>query len=171
MPCQLSIRCVTGSGRPGVSNRGAWARLFVALCSAALLTGLLQACSKPPDETQIRTAIDAMAQAVQDKDRSAFVEHLSPEFKAGNGMDQNGLGRLMLFEFQRNKKIGVYVVDTDVQVDGLWANAVLHVAVTGASDWLPERARYYRVSTRWHKRDGQWRVRRARWESVTAPAG
>jgi len=170
MPCQLSIRGTVGPRPPGGLGHGAFVRLLAVLCMVVSLAGLLDGCSKPPDEAQIRAAIDAMARAVQDKDRTAFVEHLSPEFKAGNGMDQRGLAQLMLFEFRRNKQIGVYVVDTDVKVDGAWANAVLHVAVTGTGDWLPERARYYRVSMRWHKRDGQWRVRRARWESVMAPA-
>lgn len=140
-------------------------RLLVLLMPLSL-AALLHGCSSTPDKTQIRDAIGAMAKAVEDKDRGAFAEYLAPDFRAGNGMSQRGLAQLLLFEFRRNSKIGVYVVSTDVKVDGAWATAVVHVALTGAGDWLPQRARYYRVTTRWHKHDGRWRVSRARWVVV-----
>lgn len=147
-----------------IHGTGRIARL--ALLLALLLSVLLPGCSSQPDETQIRNAIGAMAKAVEDKDRGGFAEYLAPDFQAGSGMDQRGLAQLLLFEFRRNNKIGVYVVSTDIKVDGAWATAVIRVAVTGASGWLPQRARYYRVTTRWHKHDGRWRVSRARWVVV-----
>lgn len=109
-----------------------------------------------------------MAKAVEEKDPGAFAEHLAPDFQAGNGMGQRGLAQLLMFQFRENKKIGVYVVSTDIKVDGAWATAVIRAAVTGASGWLPQRARYYRITSRWHKHDGRWRVSRARWVVVAA---
>jgi len=139
------------------------------LIALALLGAALSGCSEPPAKTQIRNAIQAMVKAVEDKDRPAFAEHVSPEFEGGNGMNRRALAQMMLFEFRRNQRVGVYVVDTTIKVDGAWADVVLHVALTGGGQWLPERARYYRINTRWHRHEGSWRVRRARWKAVGAP--
>lgn len=136
----------------------------------ALVALVVAACSTPPDEVTIRGLIDSMQAAVEGKQASAFLEHVAAEYTDGYGQSRHDLKRMLLHQFLRNENIGVYLTGVEIRVEGIRAEANLTAGLTGGAGSLPERARLYRLSTRWRKTGDDWRVDYAEWRPLTAPA-
>lgn len=128
---------------------------------------LLVACSKTPDEQLIRSAIDDMESAVQQRQIKPVLKHLAQDFIGPEGMTVRQVRQLMAAHYFRNKNINVVLAGMRIQILGNDASVIFNAAITGGAGMLPERLQYYDVKTTWRKLGGDWRIIRADW----APAG
>lgn len=136
--------------------------LILLLATALLLT----ACSKPPDEQQIRDNLDLVVKAVKDRKPKAVVEHLADDFLGQEQMTAEQVRQFMIAQFFRNQNINLVVTGLKVTVEGDTARVDFRAVVTGGVNWLPERVDYYQINSGWVKRDGDWLIHRANWKPV-----
>lgn len=137
------------------------------VCVVLFGPALLAGCTAPDDEQQIREAIDAMARAIEARDRSAFDSYLAPGFRAqqdGRGIDPEPLWYLHLRrQGQGATAPRVVVTRADVRVRGEVADVVLEVVLArGPAPLASHRGQSWLVESRW-RRDGRWQVLRANW--------
>ena len=136
-------------------------RLFPVLISC-----LIAACSRTPDDERIRQTIAAMQQAMEQREPRAFMAHVADDFVGRNAdFDRNALHNLLRVEVLRNDNIGVTLGPIDVDVEG--DRASVHVTATftgGSGGLLPEHGAIYSIDSGWRKEGAQWRCIKARWE-------
>lgn len=131
---------------------------------AALLPALV-ACTAEPDETRIRNTIEAMAQAVENKERGEFMDAVGDDFTGQNGSyDRARAEQLLRVHLLRNRSINVLVSGIEIEVQGDRATARFDALLTGSDHWIPERGQRYRFTTGWWRDGGDWQVINARWE-------
>ena len=135
---------------------------FIVLIAAVLLS----ACTKTPDEAAIRDAIGDMSLAVENKESRTFLAYLDPAFQDQYGRDAKVIRQVLAYHFLANQNITVVITDIQIQITGSTAQAILHVATTGASRLIPERGQYYELTTGWRKLDGEWLVVSASWQPL-----
>lgn len=130
-----------------------------------LICLLTTGCAKPPDQVRIRAAIDAMVEAVEQKQTGELMDHVATDF-AGSGdvPGRSDVERLLLFHQLRNKNIGVNLRSVNVEVRGDRATASFNALLTGSENWLPERGRDYAFVTGWRLEAGDWKLVNAQWE-------
>ena len=131
---------------------------------------LLVSCSRTPDETLIRQAIDSMVQAVEHRQPGPVLDRLAAGFKGPEEMGVRQVRAYLAAQYFRNPKIHILLTGLRIEVLGNEADVSFHAAVAGGAGLLPDRAQYYSVTTRWRKIDGDWRVVRAEWEPATGGA-
>lgn len=130
--------------------------------SIVLLQLLLMACSTS-DETRIRQALEAMQEAVVQKNAGEFVSYLADDFEDQQGRDARAIRGYVAGLLLRNSRVGVYIGLPEIRVDGDRARTVCTVTVTGADGLIPERMRRVMLLLDWAKISGEWRVYRANW--------
>jgi hypothetical protein len=137
-------------------------RLWYCLCLALCLS----ACSKAPDEQQIREAIEAMAEAVEQQSPGGLVEDVAEDFIGPRPeVDRDRLQNMARVMMLRNQTIYVLITNIDVQlVDEERATALVNAMLTGGSGLLPERGERIEVNSTWRKIDGRWQLVRADWD-------
>lgn len=86
------------------------------LCFFVLLM-FLAACSDQDEtpEAQIKATIEHMQNALKERNRRAFSEHVSDDFKGAQGTDKDALNNLVRFHILRNQNIQVYTVITSIE--------------------------------------------------------
>ena len=131
----------------------------------ATLLLLAAGCSRAPEEQRLREVIAEMQAAAEAREPAAVVEHVSEDFTGSSGLDREQLRRMLQVQMLRNQAIGVTLGPAEIVVDGERATARF-VAVTtgGQGGWLPDRARAYRIVSKWRLEDDDWRLARADWE-------
>ncbi len=133
---------------------------------AILLAVLLAACSRPPDEERIRTAIADMQTALEQARPADFMRHVSDDFTGANGsVDRQGLHNLLRAQVVANQRIGIITGPLEIERSG--DRVTVHVTATftgGSARWLPERGSVYRLTSGWREIDGEWRCFNAQWE-------
>jgi hypothetical protein len=136
----------------------------ILLTLAALL---LVSCSRTPDETLIRQAIDTMVTAVEHRQSGPVLDRLAPGFRGAEDMNARQVRAYLAAQYFRNPKIHILLTGLRIDVLGNEADVRFHAAVAGGAGFVPQRAQYYAVTTRWRKIDGEWQVVRADWEPAT----
>lgn len=133
------------------------------LCGALFLLG---ACSQPvSNEAKLRQAVAKMEKAAEARQSGPILDYLSSQF-IGNGTYRkaNIQSMLRLF-FSQNPHVRVFLHISRIQLRHGSAQLTCKVLLTGWNkSVLPEHARALVVDTHWQKRDGEWRVVRARWQ-------
>ncbi|MBS7455917.1 nuclear transport factor 2 family protein [Coralloluteibacterium stylophorae] len=124
---------------------------------------VLAACSRTPSEEALRVRIAAMAAAVEARDAGAVLAPVAEDFGGPDGLDRDGLARLVRLSFLRNAGIGTTLGPMSVQVDGERARVGFDAGLTGGRGLLPERAQLYAVETGWRFEDGEWMLISAQW--------
>ena len=100
----------------------------------------LAACSRSDPERELRSAVTAMAQAIEQREPAAFLDSISDDFARESGaFGKQDVKRLLAGAYLRNEKISVNAVVTDVRIDGDRARAKVRVFATGGAGLLPER--------------------------------
>lgn len=140
---------------------------FWLLALVALLSALLSACTRTPDEQRIRAAITAMQHAAEQRRPRDFTAHVSDDFIGNDdpGFDKAALLNLLRVEVLRNDEVGVLLGPIDVDLQG--DRATVHVAATitgGKGSLLPERGAVYDITSGWKRQDGEWVCFSGRWE-------
>ena len=129
---------------------------------------LLSACSRPPDETQIRTALEGMSAAVAEADARAFMRPLAEDFTADAwDLDRRGVRLLLLRELRAHQRARARLFDIEVELVGEdRAVARFQSVLTGGSGLIPEQGSWYRVETAWRRRGNDWQMINASWERI-----
>lgn len=136
---------------------------------ALLLVALLPGCSQEPAIEQLLARVDALEQAVEDKQVNTAMDMLSEDFTTGKGQNRKDAHRLLLFHTMRHQNISVIRSQTDASFDSAYADQALvrfNVILTGGEGLLPEQGRSYAVESRWRFEDGDWFLNSLQWESL-----
>ena len=78
--------------------------------------------------------INETADLAEAKDIKGILENVSKDYKDPEGNDRNALKGLLFVYFQGYEKVGVFVRDIQVTVDGDEAEAQVKVILTGGED-------------------------------------
>jgi hypothetical protein len=147
-----------------------------ALAAAALLAAAAGAWlatrpEPPSDEAQVRALVEAAARAAEERRAAEVVAGVSGRFR-GEGLDRDGLRRMVAALTLRGAWVGVKLAGLQVAVDGDGAAAVADVVLArgGAgkalADLIPAEASAYRVDCRLEREAEGWRVVEASWRAV-----
>ena len=135
----------------------------------AAMSCALAGCTRAPDEVRIRTSIETMRSAAEERRPAAVVGEMAEDFTGNNGeIDREGLSRLLKFEFLRNETIGVAIGPIDVEGDGDRATAKFDVTFSDASQrWLPGGSETYAFVSGWRREGSRWVCYNATWTHPT----
>jgi hypothetical protein len=127
-----------------------------------LLTIVLAACARTPDEQRLRATVVAMEAALETGRPSDFIEHVGKDFIGQDGMDQRQLRGMLLAHTVRHEQVSILLGPLDVQMFGDRATVRVRVIATGGR-LLPETGRQLDVESHWRFEDGEWMCFRADW--------
>lgn len=131
-----------------------------------ILLFLFAACARESDEARIGRAIGEIVEAIEAKESGKAVGHLAEDYRDFEGRAPAETRGFLLLHFRRNPKIRIYILAQSIRVEGNNANVRSHVAAVGLEEIVPERGEAYLVSSRWEKRDGEWKSVYASWTPV-----
>jgi len=142
-------------------HRSLWRTMRIVLCLVAMAT----ACSRAPDETRIREAIQAMQSAAEARKAAGVLEYIAEDFTGNNGeADREGLARILKFQFLRNTAFGADVHGLSIAVDEGRATAKFDLALSDSSGrWLPSGGETFAVVTGWRREGSRWICYSATW--------
>jgi hypothetical protein len=124
----------------------------------------LGACSRSDPERELRSAVAAMSQAIEQREPATFLDSISDDFTRESGaFGKQDAKRFLVGAYLRNEKISVNAVVTDVRIDGDRARAKVRVFATGGAGLLPERGRSWNFDSVWRRENGRWKVYNAEW--------
>lgn len=124
----------------------------------------LGACSRSDPERELRSAVAAMSQAIEQREPATFLDSISDDFTRESGaFGKQDAKRLLIGAYLRNEKISVNAVVTDVRIDGDRARAKVRVFATGGAGLLPERGQSWNFDSVWRRENGRWKVYNAEW--------
>ncbi len=149
-------------------------RLYLLGLSALIVTLLLSpACKKPvSEEDRIKAMINETADLAEAKDIKGVLEHISKDYKDPEGNDRNAVKGLLFVYFQQYEKVGLFVRDIQVTVEGDEAQAQVKVILTGGEDpetigdVVPASAGGYLIDIKLVNEDGEWMVVRGTWTDI-----
>ena len=149
-------------------------RLYLLGLSALIVTLLLSpACKKPvSEEDRIKTMINETAKLAEAKDIKGVLEHISEDYKDPEGNDHNAVKGLLFVYFQQYEKVGLFVRDIQVTVEGDEAEAQVKVILTGGEDpetigdVVPASAGGYLLDLKLLNEGGEWMVVRGTWTDI-----
>ena len=125
---------------------------------------IVVSCSRSDPERELRSAVAAMAQAIEQREPATFLDSISDDFARESGaFGKQDVKRLLVGAYLRNEKISVNAVVTDVRVDGDRARAKVRVLATSGAGLLPERGQSWDFDSVWRRESGRWKVYNAEW--------
>ena len=121
-------------------------------------------CGRSDPERELRAAVAAMAQAIEQREPAAFLDSVSDQFARESGaFGKQDVKRVLVGAYLRNEKISVNAVVSDVRIDGDRARAKVRVIATGGAGLLPERGQGWEFDSVWRRESGRWKVYNAEW--------
>jgi hypothetical protein len=133
----------------------------------------VSACKKPmSEEDKIKAVIEDTADRAKEKDLKGVLAHVSESYKDESGNDRNAIKGILFVYFQGYEKVGVFVRDIQVAVDGDKAEAQVKVILTGGEDpdtmgdIVPKSGGGYLLDLKLKKEDDEWTVVRAKWTDI-----
>lgn len=132
------------------------------LFALALMT--LSGCRHTPDETQVREAIAAVADAAEHGSPGGVIKRLTDDFDGNAGdLDRNALAGLLRLTVLRGDHLHVTTGPITIEHHGDRMVATLSLTLASGSHLLPDQLGIYRVESAWRRDDGQWRCYAAHW--------
>ncbi|WP_233842761.1 hypothetical protein [Dyella sp. 2HG41-7] len=129
-----------------------------------LLTVLVAACHRVPDEVLIRQAIDATAHAAEQVDPSGVMGQLTDDFDGDRGaMTKQDLGNMLRLAKLRGETLHAVLGPVDVQPRGDRYVADFTVTLTSGGKLFPSQLGVYQVETAWRREGRDWRCYEATW--------
>lgn len=142
-----------------------WGVRAVACLALALVCA---GCGRSDDQTRLRQALDAFAQAVEARDPGQAMEQVATDFTGNEGMDRAALHNLLRAQVLANTAPHVVLGPVAITVSGDTATARFTALATGGQgDWLPERAGRWQVTTGWRRDGRHWLLYYAQWEPAS----
>jgi hypothetical protein len=142
-------------------------KTILAASALALLALTLSGCHRTPDETRVREAIAAMAQAAEAGSASNVGKPLSEDFDGNGGsLDRPKLTGMVRLLALRGDHVGVTMGPVSIDRRGERMVATFTVTLSSGGKLLPDRLGVYRVESAWRQEDGDWRCYTATWERV-----
>ena len=137
--------------------------VLIGICLAALLL-LTAGCSRSDPETRLRATVAELQLAIEQKSADRVMEHVADDFRGHNGLDRDGLRRLLVLHFLRNQSIGVTLAPLDLTLQPPRAEISVQAVLTGAENWIPDRAGGYRVISKWRQQGDDWKLEYIEWQ-------
>ncbi len=140
--------------------------LFV--LTAAVFSG----CSKDDESARIEKIITTIQTAGEEKNTAGVLEHLSKSYRDPQGLDYDGVRRLLAGYFFRYPKISVYLNALSITVNNGRAQAVFQAVLTSKektgslADVIPQSLGVWNFEVIFQKESGDWKVISARWEEA-----
>jgi hypothetical protein len=149
--------------------------IVVASAAAALLAGaaavVLRAAPEQSDEDRIRALFSEAARAAEERRAGDAVRPLSERFR-GEGLDRDGVRRLVALETLRGVWTSVAIAATSVAVEGDRARAAVDLVLArggpgrALADLVPAQASAWRVTCDLERETDAWRIVRGRWRPI-----
>lgn len=134
------------------------------LVSFAVL--LLAGCSDSPVEEVIKTNIDNLAAAIEEKRPDDALDLIHDNFVSEKGQDKQWVKRTLIFHTIRHANIDLLLTNISVeQKDQQTATAEFHAIATGGQGLFPDEGSAYKVTTEW-RLDGDWQLVYAKWKKA-----
>lgn len=138
-----------------------------ALLTFAIALLMLGCAPAPPDEERIRSVLEGMTRALEEREASSVLEPLSEDFVGETwDLDVRALRMILRREMLAHERLRARLFD--IEVDLLSADRArvsFQVLLTGGSGLVPSEGRWFQVETGW-RQDDDWRLISARWEDV-----
>ncbi len=147
----------------------------VLLAFAAVVIASAGCSRKPKDpEAEVRAAVAAMESAVEERDLGRIKELLHDGYKDAHGNNKSGIVRLLQFQFLRRQSIHVLTTiqeleltsDTTAKVS--LTAAVAATPIKSAGDLTRLSAEVFELDVSFVKVDGDWLVKKTRYERKSA---
>ena len=131
-----------------------------------LVLGVSAGCSEPaPDATRLRQAIAEMEKAAEAKQTGPILDYLAEDFLGNKVYRKANIRAMLLLHFRQNQHIHIYLRITELSIKHNQAQLSCQVILAGRGEKLvPQRGRVLVIQSDWQKRDGEWRVVKARWK-------
>jgi hypothetical protein len=134
---------------------------------------VFSACKKEmTDEEIIFTIIADAAESAREKDIKGVLEHVSLSYKDEEGNDRDGMKGLLFYYFRSYERVGIFVRDVEISVEGDRADASVKVIFTGGEDIdevgdvIPSSGSGYLLDLKLRREDDTWMVIRAGWTDI-----
>ncbi len=141
-------------------------RQFLSLLFTLLI---LHGCARTPPEQALRETVTAMQRAVEKRDASGFMKHVSPSFKGQSGesgdIDRDGVRRLLAGVLLAHPNVKVALTIVSLKIEGDHADSVIEAVAASGVGALPDHARRFTFTLRWARSGSDWLLTRAQWES------
>ena len=132
----------------------------------ALIVLAIAACARQAPEQRLRAEVAAMQAAVENGEPRAFMARVAPDFIGNEGLDRDGLERMLRGQMLLNAKVGVQAGPLEVEMGQGTATVRFTVLLTGGDGrFLPERGQMQQVASGWRESDGQWQLYSASWNT------
>jgi ketosteroid isomerase-like protein len=129
---------------------------------------LLAACSKTPSEKALRDTIAAMQAAVEKKDASAFMQHVSENVRVTSPdtgeLDRQGMRRTLSGILLAYPNINTGATIRELTINGSNAQTTVEVLSGGGAGALPDAVRHFSFNLSWAHDGSMWKLTRATWE-------
>ncbi|MDR0770646.1 MAG: hypothetical protein LBE75_05560 [Burkholderiales bacterium] len=129
---------------------------------------LLVACGRSDPQAALEAAAKNLQAALENKDASAVMALLHPDFSAQRPEDDREWAKqMMTLMFLRYKNIRIIALTQNNRIDPQIASRAFtdaEIALTGAEGLIPDSARHYRAKLEWRLLDKQWKLIRLQWE-------
>ncbi|MBX2848482.1 MAG: hypothetical protein KTR16_09180 [Acidiferrobacterales bacterium] len=133
---------------------------------------LISACSDDPTspEQQVRTTLNAMQEAAEQRSLSDFMQHVAEDYSDHKGNNKEAIKRFVQILFLRNQSINIFTLiqDLDIQdniaaVEVSAAMAARGVDLTQESNRLKADTNHFSVVLQ-NKGDTKWQVQSVSWK-------
>jgi hypothetical protein len=157
---------------PSGPRPGAGGRSIVRLALLLLIPVLFLSCQGKSDKEIIAAMFDDMAARVENKDTAGLIAHLAADYSDFAGRDREQTRAMAEEYFRRYRGIKIKMLSSRIAMgQGGGATAEIDVSLySGIGAALRKAVGFsgenYRVSCVL-RREGEWRVSQASWESVT----
>lgn len=147
--------------------------VIAALAALAAVVVVRQLSSEPPsDEERIGALFTGAALAAEERRIGDVVEPVSERF-ASEGLDKQGVKRIVAGMVLRGDWVSVSIAGLAVTVEGDQARANVDVVTArsgkgkAVADLMPQEAGAHRISCGLEREDGEWRVVAATWADIS----
>ncbi len=145
------------------SNRSGHSKYFVFALFLVLALVIVSCAKELTEEEKIDALIEDAAEKVEAKDIKGVLKYVSESYKDKEGGDRNQIKGMLFIYTRQYEKIGIYVRDTEIEVNGDDAAAVVKLIFTGGENIVPDSGSSYIIDLKLKLEDGDWRVVRAGW--------
>lgn len=138
--------------------------MVLALC--AVMAGIA-GCRHAEPEAQLRGQIQALQEAIEQRDTGEVMSQVAQDFAGPGGMDREALRNLVRLRFLGSTRVGTTLGPLAVTLQGDHATVRCRAVLTGGTGrLLPDQAGAYEVTTGWRLVEGEWKLYVAQWESA-----